>query len=713
MTKPLSGRFTVTSAAETSAGVYSLSGNFVDESGLYGPADVAVGQRVYLYDGSAGAIRYEITSAVSVSSNPISLVVTWDSAGAAIEPPGGTGVILAVTDNLLLPEQPSFTQQGIEELLAAGIIAETYREQLDSISGITGSLGDYILTTAKGQANGVAELDANAKIKIAQLPGLSISDSYPVASETAMLELSVERGDLAIRSDINKTFVFAYDPFLITNKALSGNVATLTSSASHNLTIGDTVVVSSVDATFNGTYTVTATPTSTTFSYAKTASNLSSIAVSPAGAMVQKDNWLELLSPTAGGATGATGPTGQTGATGAVGNTGATGLTGSTGATGATGVAGETGATGATGADGISALSWTYKIDLTNNGDRDPTNDYVGFVTLPFTTSSQIVVDDNPYGINTTLHDLFLSMQSGYLTLTSQSNPGTYATYQFASCVDGTVANETVDGSYVIFNVSSYAGYGSFSHDDLVTLSISLKGSTGVTGQTGATGSTGVTGDTGATGPTGPTGATGETGQTGATGLTGVTGQTGATGNTGATGLTGVTGNTGATGESGVFSTAEDVAPTGAVTGDVWFDPANGMMFVYYDNFWLQASSNAIGDVGATGATGPTGLTVAKNFFVVNSGAGSYTIDGVTTNPTITVVRGYTYFFTVNASGHPFWLQTTSGAYNSGNTYSTGVTNGGDDVGLIEFTVPAGAPSTLYYICQYHSGMNGIITVIG
>jgi hypothetical protein len=299
--KPLSGRFLVTYVLEISAGVYNVNGQFSDDSGLYGPADVAVGQRLYIYDNTFGAVRYEITAINDVSSNPIDIDVTWDAAGTAIEPGGTTGVILAVTANLTLPEQPSFTQQGIDESLTAGIVAETYREQLDSLSGITGSLGDYVPLTQKGAANGVAELDSDAKIKISQLPGLSISDSYPVASETAMLELSVERGDLAIRSDINKTFVFAYDPFSITNKALSGNVATLTSSASHNLTIGDTVVVSDVDATFNGTYTVTDIPTSTTFSYAKTASNVSSTVVTPSGLMVQKDNWLELLSPTAGG----------------------------------------------------------------------------------------------------------------------------------------------------------------------------------------------------------------------------------------------------------------------------------------------------------------------------------------------------------------------------------------------------------------------------
>jgi len=163
--KPLSGRFSISSVTEFSAGVYTLVGTFIDESGLYGPADIAVGQRVYLYDNNAGAIRYEITTVVNDSSNPITIRVTWDSAGSAIEPGAAVGVILDVTDNLTLPEQPSFTQQSIEELLTAGIVAQTYREQIDSIQGATGSLGDYVPLTQKGAASGVAELDSNSKIE--------------------------------------------------------------------------------------------------------------------------------------------------------------------------------------------------------------------------------------------------------------------------------------------------------------------------------------------------------------------------------------------------------------------------------------------------------------------------------------------------------------------------------------------------------------------
>ncbi len=62
----------------------------------------------------------------------------------------------------------------------------------------------------------------------------------------------------------------------ITNKALTTNVATLTTSTPHGFLPGDVVVVTAVDATFNGTFTILATPTTTTFTYAKTAVNVSS-----------------------------------------------------------------------------------------------------------------------------------------------------------------------------------------------------------------------------------------------------------------------------------------------------------------------------------------------------------------------------------------------------------------------------------------------------
>jgi len=69
----------------------------------------------------------------------------------------------------------------------------------------------------------------------------------------------------------------------INNKALTSNVATLTTAAAHGLAVDDEVWVEGVDATFNGEYTVTGVPTTTTFTYAKTASNVTSTAVSPVG----------------------------------------------------------------------------------------------------------------------------------------------------------------------------------------------------------------------------------------------------------------------------------------------------------------------------------------------------------------------------------------------------------------------------------------------
>jgi hypothetical protein len=87
----------------------------------------------------------------------------------------------------------------------------------------------------------------------------------------------------------NDAYIFFDAPEVITktitNKALTSNVATLTTGTAHGITVGAKAVITGVDATFNGTYYVTAVPTTTTFSYAKTATNVTSAAVSPAGSV--------------------------------------------------------------------------------------------------------------------------------------------------------------------------------------------------------------------------------------------------------------------------------------------------------------------------------------------------------------------------------------------------------------------------------------------
>jgi hypothetical protein len=62
----------------------------------------------------------------------------------------------------------------------------------------------------------------------------------------------------------------------VSNKALSSNVATLTTSETHGFAVGDIAVVTGVDATFNGTHYVTGVPTTTTFTFAKENANVTS-----------------------------------------------------------------------------------------------------------------------------------------------------------------------------------------------------------------------------------------------------------------------------------------------------------------------------------------------------------------------------------------------------------------------------------------------------
>ena len=125
----------------------------------------------------------------------------------------------------------------------------------------------------------------------------------------------------------------------------------------------------------------------------------------------------------------------------------------------------------------------------------------------------------------------------------------------------------------------------------------------------------------------------------------------------------------------------------------------------YRQYYWLPSGPSPVTITGFL-----TGTT--STYSVVNSGSSSYvfTPNGFTNNPIITLHRGATYRFEINAPGHPFYIKTarTTG---TDEVYSTGVQNNGAESGTIIFTVPLDAPDNLFYACENHQEMQGILEI--
>ncbi|MNZ02302.1 hypothetical protein D3C78_189420 [compost metagenome] len=100
----------------------------------------------------------------------------------------------------------------------SGVVSGTYRSvTVDAKGNITAgsnptTLAGYGITDAvpssqKGAANGVATLDGSGKVPVNQIPATAITDTFVVSTQAAMLALTAEVGDLAVRTDLNKSFI--------------------------------------------------------------------------------------------------------------------------------------------------------------------------------------------------------------------------------------------------------------------------------------------------------------------------------------------------------------------------------------------------------------------------------------------------------------------------------------------------------------------------
>ncbi|MFT4830758.1 MAG: hypothetical protein ACI815_000394 [Psychroserpens sp.] len=130
----------------------------------------------------------------------------------------------------------------------------------------------------------------------------------------------------------------------------------------------------------------------------------------------------------------------------------------------------------------------------------------------------------------------------------------------------------------------------------------------------------------------------------------------------------------------------------------------------------VHLSADELGTLVAQGNIGANGNieTSAKNYKITNQGATAYVFNGQglsdVNNPALTLKRGETYTFTINTPGHPFYIKDVKGT-GTANAYSLGVTNNGAINGTVTFTVPTDAPNRLYYNCEFHSLMTGVITI--
>lgn len=84
-----------------------------------------------------------------------------------------------------------------------GDITGTLSHQTD----LQSALSNKVNTSTLGAPNGVATLDSDGQVKLEQLPVTVITEVFVVDSQAEMLDLEAQIGDVAIRTDVSKSFI--------------------------------------------------------------------------------------------------------------------------------------------------------------------------------------------------------------------------------------------------------------------------------------------------------------------------------------------------------------------------------------------------------------------------------------------------------------------------------------------------------------------------
>lgn len=98
------------------------------------------------------------------------------------------------------------TVQGDIDALKSGKAPTSHTHTKSQITDFP-TLGTASSKDTGTSSGNVPVLDGSGKLSTAVLPALAITDTFVVANQTAMLALTAEVGDVAVRTDLNKSFI--------------------------------------------------------------------------------------------------------------------------------------------------------------------------------------------------------------------------------------------------------------------------------------------------------------------------------------------------------------------------------------------------------------------------------------------------------------------------------------------------------------------------
>jgi hypothetical protein len=93
---------------------------------------------------------------------------------------------------------------------ATTVFSRSFMGAVDAAAGRTALLlGNVAVLTTGTSAGNVPVLDGSGLLDTAVLPSIAITDTFVVANQAAMLALTAQKGDVAVRSDLNKSFILS------------------------------------------------------------------------------------------------------------------------------------------------------------------------------------------------------------------------------------------------------------------------------------------------------------------------------------------------------------------------------------------------------------------------------------------------------------------------------------------------------------------------